>query len=334
MSEFKVSVDFSDLGMFKKRLHTVLAKRVNDAVIATAFQIQEKWKEAIYRAPGVWQVEKERYAQSLQVSFESMDNFGRFYCAATIWTDYEVADLIENGRPARDLKKMLNTSDKVRRTKDGRRFLVIPFRHNTPGHSAHAPAMSKQAYAMAKGLKLTTTTADHQSRLTGQIVTLSPRTGMRPAAVQTPFASSISTRGPLMTHYAKTYDWGGRLTAKALRAAGMDEADVKRYAGMVRTKDSAGRSRSAGYLTFRMMMDGQSGWVVPAKPGLHIVQSIVDELNSAAFEEAIRERVFRGIDVEAGLRPDGSSAEFTPTWRGIDVMNATPMYKPSVPRRK
>ena len=82
------------------------------------------------------------------------------------------------------------------------------------------------------------------------------------------------------THYA----WGDRLSAKALRAAGMDDADVRKYAGMVRMKDDAFRNRSGGYLTFRVMIEGSSGWIVPAKPGLHIVQAVAAEAETWAPE--------------------------------------------------
>jgi hypothetical protein len=68
--------------------------------------------------------------------------------SAVVSTDYKYADEIETGRPAKDLKQMLNTSPKVRRTKDGRRFLVIPMRHNTPGNGALAPSMPKAVYQM------------------------------------------------------------------------------------------------------------------------------------------------------------------------------------------
>lgn len=42
------------------------------------------------------------------------------------------ADVIERGSPARDLKKILDSSLKVRRSKDGKRYLIIPFRWGTP----------------------------------------------------------------------------------------------------------------------------------------------------------------------------------------------------------
>ena len=80
------------------------------------------------------------------------------------------------------------------------------------------------------------------------------------------------------THYA----WGGRLTAKALREAGMDAADVRKYAGMVRMNTSSGNQRSSQYLTFRVMIEGSNGWIIPAQPGRHIVADIAQEMEPIA----------------------------------------------------
>ncbi len=35
------------------------------------------------------------------------------------------------------------------------------------------------------------------------------------------------------------------------------------------------------YLTFRVMSEHSSGWIVPAKPGLHIARAIAQEVNKA-----------------------------------------------------
>ena len=42
------------------------------------------------------------------------------------------ARFIEDGTPVHDMKKMLWTSNKVRISKKGKRYLIIPFRHGTP----------------------------------------------------------------------------------------------------------------------------------------------------------------------------------------------------------
>jgi hypothetical protein len=112
-------------------------------------------------------------------------------------------------------------------------------------------------------------------------MSLSRKFGMMASPVQSPFASDPKTRGPLMVKQAH-YAWNGRLTAKALREAGMDAADVKKYAGMVRMNTSSGGQRSSQHLTFRVMIEGSSGWIIPAQPGRHIVADVAQEMEPIA----------------------------------------------------
>lgn len=278
MTPIAIRLNAQNFAALPPAIAQALLPRVSGAVEAIAIHTQKTWGERIRQARGIWWVERNRYVESLKWRMT-----GPY--SAEVGTDEPVAELIEKGRPARDLKRMLNTSKKVRRTEKGRRFLVIPFRHNTPGSDALAPSMSPQAYKMAKGMKLTTITGETK-RPSGQVMTLSPRFGMRPSSQQTPFASDIRTRG--FNYYAsgawqttrRVYDWGGRLTAKRLRAAGMDEDEVRRYAGMVRVKDT-GKNRG-NYLTFRIMAEGQSGWIVPAKPGLWLAREVANTMQPVA----------------------------------------------------
>lgn len=273
MALYRIKIDLSPVVGVAANLQAELMPRVTHALERISETTKNLWIERVKQQKGIWIEEKNRYIGSIRWQFTSP-------LSTEVWTEYEVADLIEHGRPARDLKTMLNTSQKVRRTEDGRRFLVIPFRHNTPGNKALAPDMSPQAYAMAKGMKLSKATGDSQ-RPMGQTMRFSRALGMHASPVQSPFASDIKTRGPVTvaaTHYA----WGGRLSAKALRAAGMDNADVRKYAGMVRMKDDAFRNRSGGYLTFRVMIEGSNGWIIPAQPGRHIVADVAQEMEPIA----------------------------------------------------
>ena len=43
-------------------------------------------------------------------------------------------------------------------------------------------------------------------------------------------------------------------------------------------------------MTFRIMMEGQTGWIVPAQPGIHIVQRLVAEMQPKA-EETFRRAI-------------------------------------------
>ena len=41
---------------------------------------------------------------------------------------------------------------------------------------------------------------------------------------------------------------------------------------------SSGKQKSSAYLTFRVMREGSPKWIVPAKPGLRIVEKVSDDL--------------------------------------------------------
>lgn len=260
---------------------------MSQAVRAIAKHTAAEWQTSVLKAK-LWSVEKDEYAKSITWSMT-----GDF--SASIETDYKYAGDIETGRPARDLKRMLDTSQKVRRTKDGRRFLVIPMRENTPGNDAHAPAMPAGVHALAKAMAPSRVTGMSQ-RPAGEVTHLSPTTGMAPSKHQTPYLTSTSSRAAVMTA-KRAYAWGDRLKAGAMKQAGMDAATIKRYAGMVKMDTSTpGGAKSSAFLKFRIMMEGSSGWIVSAKPGLFIAKKVAEDMApkaEIAFAEAIK-RTLKG----------------------------------------
>ena len=274
-TQYRISLDLAPLFGAAQRAMDEAAPRLRLALESIAEKTRDVWRKDIRQAPGIWWVERNRYIESLNIRFIGP-------LSIEIGTPYPVADWIERGRPERDLKRYLDTSHKVRRTETGRRFLVIPFRHNTPGHDALAPSMSPQAYAMAKHLSFSRSVAKIE-RHVGQTMILHPTFGMLTAARQPPYLSDIKTRKAAMTE-GRAYAWGDRLSARMLRAAGFDRDDVRRHAGMVRMKNDAFSNRSGGYMTFRVMAEGQSGWIVPAKPGLWIAKQVADKMGSIAPE--------------------------------------------------
>lgn len=248
---------------------------MNQAVRALAQHTTAQWQSEVYKAK-LWSGEKDAYAQS--ITWRMTGDF-----SAMVEADYKHAGEIETGRPARDLKRMLDTSNKVRRTTKGKRFLVIPFRHNTPGNSAHAQAMPQAVYDMAQGLTPSRVTNDQGQRRAGQTVHLSPHTGMTPTK-DTPFLSSMATKKDAYVP-ARLYAWGDKLTKGAMKQAGMDPAMRRRYGGMVKMDTSTpGGGKSSAYLTFRIMMEGSTGWIVPAQPGKYIAKKVADEMQPKATE--------------------------------------------------
>lgn len=232
--------------------------RLNQAVRAVVAATQTDWMTAVQHAR-LWSGEKDAYSTSIQAKMT-----GDF--SGLVWTDYKYAEEIDNGRPAKDLKSMLDTSLKVRTSKKGKRYLIIPFRHNTPGNDALAPAMPSSIDALASQLT--------PSRVTGMGTRVSGTGAMNP---KTRLAVTVPQR---------RYSWGERLVGASL--AGGD----KRHEGMYRfdVRTPGGR-RESEYLTFRVMMEGSPGWVVAPKPGLNIARGVVERMQplaELAFGEAVK----------------------------------------------
>lgn len=285
MIRYSISFTAGELMQLTAGINRQVLPLLNQAVRAVAQQTAIEWQEAIMRAK-LWSGEKDAYVKT--ITWEMKGDFSAF-----VSTDYKHAAEIETGRPARDLKRMLDTSTKVRRTKSGKRFLVIPMRHNTSGNDAHAPAMPNSVSRLAKAME-PSRVVNTGERPSGQVVHLSPKTGMSPAAEQTPYLSSLANRKAAQVA-SREYAWGGRLTRSALKQAGVGLADRKRYGGMVRMDNtSPSGAKSSSFLTFRIMMEGSRGWVVPAQPGQYIIKGVADSMRpkaNAAFEAAVTKTV-------------------------------------------
>ncbi|HEX7642014.1 MAG TPA: hypothetical protein VF450_19535 [Noviherbaspirillum sp.] len=280
MTQYTFSFDLPSNDEIKKIVDGAVLPRVTQAVHAIAQQARINWQDAVMRAR-LWNGEKAPYAASIKVEMT-----GAF--SAVVSSDYRYADEIENGRPPRDLKKMLDTSTKVRRTRDGRRFLVIPFRHNTPGNDALAPAMPTDVYQMAKGLSASSITGSG-TRPSGEVTILSRKSGMRAANAQTPYLSHIKNGGHYLVNKSN-YAWGSKLSPAMLHA--QSKGVRAKYAGLTRFKTSTGGS---SYLTFRIMMEGSTGWIVSAQPGKYLARKVADALGplaAKAMTEALKRSTY------------------------------------------
>lgn len=254
---------------------------LNQAVRAVAQQTAIDWQKAVYQAK-LWSGEKDAYMQSIK-----WEMTGEF--SAMVESDYKHAAEIETGRGPRDLKKMLDTSQKVRRTAGGKRFLVIPMRHNTPGNGALAKAMPQGIHDLASSMAASSVVGKGQ-RPSGQVTVLSPKTGMHASANQSPYLSNPKTK-QAATVLARKFAWGGKLTSAAIKGAGMDAATAKRYAGMVKFPDGSG---GHSHMTFRIMMEGSKGWIIPAQPGKYLARDVAQAMQpkaAAAFAAAVKKTI-------------------------------------------
>lgn len=250
MEPLSVSVDLSQLVQMDALSRIGLFANLSRAVADLAETGVQRWNQAIDSAPGVWQGERDAYKAATRAV-----QVGPY--AWELINDYRYVEDIETGRPPRDLKVMLSTSLKVRVSKKGARYLIIPFRHNTPGYTAHAPSMAPHVYAEAKELPASRIKS-HGTRLSG--------TG----------AWDVNTKAPARVR-SRNYVWGGRL-GKGLVPKLQSRHKTDPAAGMVRFSAKGGST----YMTFRVMSERSSGWIIPAKPGLYLAKMVADSLQRSA----------------------------------------------------
>lgn len=234
---------------------------LSQAVSAVAQQLVIDWTEGVQRAK-LWSVEKDAYASSIK-----WEMTGPF--SAVVVSSYRYAQEIETGRPARDLKRMLDTSFKVRVNAKGKRYLIIPFRHSTPGRAAMGPSMPMHVYQQARRLA--------PSSVVGKTTRISG-TG----------AFDIATKKP-MTVPQNVYQWGAKLAPGSMGPNPKGKTD--RFAGMYRFKVATGGN---AYMTFRVMSEESKGWVIPPRPGLYIVRQAVERIQPLA-EKVFKEAVTRDL---------------------------------------
>lgn len=192
----------------------------------------------------------------------------------TIANDSPVAKALEEGTPERDMKLMLPASKRARRSKDGFLYLIIPFRHGTPG-ARGMDAMPRAVYDRVVKFKFSKNVGAPADRL-----------------------SATGWRVPRFF-----YSWQDKLSPKTLQAMGLDDAAVKKYSGMHRME--GGNGQSSGYLTFRVLSQKSKGWVRPATPGLEPLRYAVDQAiaeGMAALEDAFERDVMQALGLaESGI---------------------------------
>lgn len=261
---YNIRVDLSELLGANSATVQAIFPQVSAAVQMVAEEAAFRWKSAVMKAR-LWSGEKGPYVDSIKWAMVNAFE-------AEVTTDYQLAGPIETGRPARDLKLMLQTSNKARVVqsgpKKGQRYLIIPFRHNTPtdsGQGALAPQMPSHVYALARNL--------------------APSVVLPPGSVKP--ATRVSANGSVVPQHS--YKWGGRLPAGLTpKLKQSHHSDI--HAGMVRMDTSSGKSKSSAYLTFRIMGEWSSGWVVGPREGLYLARGVAEGLQPV-LEQAVGQAV-------------------------------------------
>ena len=233
---------------------------VRRAMERIGYETHARWRDMIQQDPKIREAWRKPYQSSIVLEKTGPLRF-------SIYSDWTYAYEIENGRPSRDLKRMLDTSLKVRvstsKKNAGKRYLIIPFRHT----QASIPAPVRTAARMLT-----------KSEVTGM--------GMRQSGTG---AWDIKTKAPLLVAQRK-YRWGDKLPAGlALKKADHNKTDI--YAGTVRMNTSAGKAKSSAYLTFRTMMEGSAGWITKPVPGVFHVPQLAKDIEPMArqlLQSAVR----------------------------------------------
>jgi hypothetical protein len=172
------------------------------------------------------------------------------------------AESVEKGVRQRDMKEMLPTSKKTRKSKDGTLYLIIPFRHGTPGTTG-LNAMPPRIHAMAMELSRSKVTGSHMEKSgTGYMVSRS------------------------------NYKWGSKLSVAQIQSSGGSFKEQNRFQGMYKFRNA----RHTSYVTFRVMSQKSAGWVIPARPGIWAAKTAVQvamEDGKGLLAQALLEDIMR-----------------------------------------
>jgi hypothetical protein len=141
-SSFRISVELGGLIPDGVPITAAMLPSLSAAVRDLAEMARAQWVAYALGAPmpngDIIHPRTGEYARSIL-----LQQTGPF--SAEVMTTLPYADQIEDGMPRRDLKDVLGRSMKVRVSAKGKRYLIIPFRWNTP-NSVLGHTMPQQVY--------------------------------------------------------------------------------------------------------------------------------------------------------------------------------------------
>lgn len=221
----------------------------------------------------------------------------------------KVATYLENGYGAFDMKKMLDTSPHIKISKEGRRFLIIPFKHGTPGSKIHP--MPEEVFKQAKELKYSSVIGTKSEGSIQGFKTINDAIFLREMGT-----SKVERR---------VYDWAGKegrldinypLKRSTWKVHQLNEGTSKQravasiphttniYQGMVRFQANPSIARQtiqlAGhsipltnetdnygnygvYMTFRVMVEGSAKWIHPGLRAMNILGETIERTKESVL---------------------------------------------------
>ena len=221
-----------------------------NAVQASTLMTQQAWVD---KTKSVFDRPTGTYAKGIQQGLIYPNNDDPY--SGSIINSAPHASYIEEGTQPHDMKRALFTSPKVKISKKGKRYLIIPFRHGTPSAGSHEggvganramlQTMPKSIYAQAKAMAL------------GQQLRGTKDYGRR---------TQIAQRNPKdlsqLQIRKNPYTW----------KSGQYEGMTK-----VRSHPTAGGHH---YMTFRIMHEDSQGWWHPGTPPLKLAENTAKEMEA------------------------------------------------------
>ncbi len=274
--------------MVKNRLETPQSNLV-EAVKTAGNMVMNEW---IATANNRFRHSNGGYAQGIVqgVKYPFQDNPLHFVIEHT----KKYAMYIEKGFDPFDMKKMLQTSMKVRVSKEGHKYLVIPFQHGTPG-AVSMRAMPQEIYDKVKPANSSNANVFRESLITGRFLE-----GSQQGARNYSDAQMLRQHNPKKVT-RNQYKWGDRL---------IDQDSTGKYSiydGMVRFNRNVAQVRMlnnvqipvgkfplnstgdsgpqhSSYFTFRVMSEVSQGWQNPGSPGMFILKETMERVSDRVYQ--------------------------------------------------
>lgn len=205
---------------------------------------------------------------------------------------------LEEGFTSFDMKKMLTTSNKVRvNKKTGERYLVIPFRHGTPGSTTFRSTMPKEIYRDAKRLKPSVVVEKFREGIVQRGTKLENPIPSEKVLPYIENAEFMRENNPAKVVRRK-YIWGERLTGVGGKYEGMvrfeSNVNVVRedvvqntalgkftYSRLVNR--SSNDTQYSQYMTFRVMSEHSTNWVHPGIRGRYILKETKERIEQPIY---------------------------------------------------
>jgi hypothetical protein len=182
-----------------------------------------------------------------------------------------LANAVENGMEAYDLRDTLLGGGKGKKSKDGHRYRAIPFRHGTPGSGGQGGTPMGSRMGPQGGQSLAWASQGQASRL-----------------------------GKRIYAAAKQLEQGSRLRTSERRRKGFiqvpklapwHKTDI--FSGMTKVRKTYAAATQSQYMTFRTISDANpAGWIHPGIQARHLARQVEEHVKGIvvkSIEAAVRE---------------------------------------------